>query len=92
MATFVMVGRYASASLGAVSAARTEAAKKIVAANGGKITAGYAMLGENDVLLIVDLPSVEAAIKTSVDLARELGISFNTAPAITVEAFDKLVS
>lgn len=91
MATFVMLGKYSSESLGSISAARTEAAKKLVEANGGKLTAAYAMLGDNDVLLIVDLPGVEAAVKTSVGLSKELGIAFTTSPAITAETFDSIV-
>ncbi len=91
MATFVMVGKYGAGALGAISAKRTEAAKKIIEGNGGKLQAGYATLGEDDVLLIVDLPTIEAAIKTSVALSKELGISFNTSPAVPVDVFDKLV-
>jgi hypothetical protein len=30
-------------------------------------------------------------MKASVELARMLGISFTTAPAVTIEEFDKLV-
>jgi hypothetical protein len=48
------------------------------------------MLGEKDLLLIVDLPSTEQAMKTSVALSRMLGIGFTTAPAVSIEAFDKL--
>lgn len=91
MATFVMVGKYSAGALGAISAKRTEAAKQIIEGNGGKLQAGYATLGEDDVLLIVDLPTIEAAIKTSVALSKELGISFNTSPAVPVDVFDKLV-
>lgn len=91
MTTFVMVGKYSADALNAISAARTEAAKKLVEANGGKITAAYALLGANDVLIIAELPNVEAAVKTSVALSKELGISFNTSPAISAEAFDALV-
>jgi len=91
MSTFVMLGKYATGSLGAISAARTETAKKILASNGGKLTAGYAMLGENDVLLVVELPGMDAAIKASVALCKELGIAFKTSPAVSAEVFDKLV-
>jgi hypothetical protein len=41
-------------------------------------------------LLIVDLPGVEAAMQTSVALSKQTGISFCSSPAITVEEFDKL--
>jgi hypothetical protein len=39
----------------------------------------------------VDFPSLEQAIKTSVALAKLLGISFTTSPAVSMEEFDKLV-
>lgn len=91
MSTFVMIGKYAADSLGAISAARTASARAIVEANGGKLKAAYALLGESDVLLIADLPGVEAAIQSSVALSKELGIAFNTSPALAAEAFDSLV-
>jgi hypothetical protein len=40
----------------------------------------------------VDLPRVEAAMQTSVALGKMTGISFCTAPAVTVEQFDKVVA
>ena len=42
-------------------------------------------------LEIVDFPSPEQAMKTSVALAKQLGISFSTLPAVSVEDFDMLV-
>jgi uncharacterized protein with GYD domain len=49
------------------------------------------MLGENDLILIVDLPDTERAMRTSVALTKLLGISFTTSPAVTVKDFDKLM-
>jgi len=42
-------------------------------------------------VLIVEFPGIEEAIKASVDLAKLLRISFSTAPAVSIEAFDKLI-
>ncbi len=92
MATFVMIGKYVAGSLAAISAARTEKAKKIIQDNGGSLKAAYALLGDSDVLLLVELPDVEKAVKVSVSLAKELGIAFSTLPAIPVEVFDKLMA
>jgi hypothetical protein len=39
----------------------------------------------------VDLPGTEQAMETSVALTEMLGISFTTAPAVTVEEFDKIM-
>jgi hypothetical protein len=43
-------------------------------------------------LLIADFPGVKEAMKTSVELTKLLGISFTTAPAVTVEEFDELIA
>jgi uncharacterized protein with GYD domain len=52
----------------------------------------YAMLGEKDLLFILELPSVAAAMQVSVALSKMTGIAFSTAPAVTVEEFDKLMA
>jgi hypothetical protein len=41
-------------------------------------------------VLIVDLPDTARAMATSAALAKSTGIAFTTAPAVTVEEFDKL--
>jgi len=50
----------------------------------------HVLLGEYDLLLCVHLPSIDDAVKASVNLTRLTGISFKTYPAVTVEQFDKL--
>ncbi len=91
MATFVMFGEYTTKSVREISAARTEKADALIVENGGSIVGGYALLGEHDLMLIAEFPSVEMAMKTSVGLAKMLGIAFTTCPAVTLEEFDKLV-
>jgi len=91
MATFVMFGRYTTNALKGISAERTQAATKVIGDSGGEVKAAYALLGEVDLLLIVDFPSTEQALKASVELAKLTGIAFTTAPAITAKKFDKLV-
>jgi uncharacterized protein with GYD domain len=86
-----MFGKYSSDAVGKISAKRTENAAAIVGDCGGEIKAGYALLGETDLVLIVDFPGVKEAMKASVELTKLLGISFTTAPAVTVEEFDKLI-
>jgi hypothetical protein len=39
----------------------------------------------------VELPNSEQAMKTSVALSKMLGILFTTAPAVSIEDFDKLM-
>jgi uncharacterized protein with GYD domain len=91
MATYFMFGKYSQDSIKKISAQRTNEAVAAIEKAGGKLKAGYALLGEYDLVLIVELPSTEQAIKTSVALAKLLGISFTTSPAVSMEEFDKLV-
>jgi uncharacterized protein with GYD domain len=92
MATYLMLGSYSQESAKKISAKRTGQTKKLIEKQGGKLTAGYALLGDKDIVLIVDLPTIEQAMKTSVVLSRLLGIGFTTLPAVSIEAFDKLTA
>ena len=91
MATYLMFGSYTLDSLGKISADRTAQATALIEENGGKVLSGYAMLGEKDLVLIVDFPGTSEAMKTSVGLAKLLGVAFTTAPAVSLEEFDNLV-
>lgn len=91
MSTYVLFGKYSPGSIKDISAERTQKATQLIADNGGSVKSGYAMLGETDLMLVVDFPSNDAAMKASVGLAKLLGIGFTTAPAVSVEEFDKLV-
>ena len=91
MATYLMFGKYSGSAVTAISAKRTEEAAALIKANDGTLKAGYALLGEIDLVLVVDLPDTEHVMKTSAALNQLLGISFSTAPAVSVEDFDKLM-
>jgi uncharacterized protein with GYD domain len=86
-----MFGKYSIGAMKEISAERTKNATAVIGDCGGKIKAGYALLGETDLVLIADFPGVKEAMKASVELTKLLGISFMTAPAVTVEEFDKLI-
>jgi uncharacterized protein with GYD domain len=90
MATYLMFGNYSSDSIKKISAKRTQEATELIEKNGGKVTAGYALLGDKDLVLVVDLPNTEQAMKTSVALSKMLGISFATFPAVDVGTFDQI--
>ncbi len=75
-----------------ISSERTEKALSIIKDLGGKVKAIYALLGEYDLALIVELPDIEAAMRASAGLSRLTDISFTTFPAIPVEEFDKKIS
>jgi uncharacterized protein with GYD domain len=91
MATYIMLGTYSPEAMRAVSSKRTEKAEALIKKNGGELKAAYALLGEVDLVVIVDLPDTEHAMQTSTALTKLLGISFRTAPALSIEAFDKLM-
>lgn len=91
MSTFFMLGRYSSGALKEISAKRTVKGAAVIGDLGGQLKAGYALLGETDLIFIVDFPGVKEAMKASVELTKLFGISFTTLPAVTVEEFDKLI-
>jgi uncharacterized protein with GYD domain len=91
MSTYFLFGKYSSESIKQISANRTKKAGELIAEHGGKIVAGYALLGKYDLILILELPNNQQAIKLSVALSKMLGIGFTTSPAVSMEEFDKLV-
>lgn len=91
MGTFFMFGRYSKESIQAISGKRTDDTKALIEKMGGRLVSAWALLGEVDLVLIVELPGKDEAIKTSVALSKMLGIGFTSAPAVTVEEFDSLV-
>ncbi len=92
MATFFMFGKYSSEAVKQISGERTEQAIGLVEKFGGHVNSIYALLGEHDLVIIVNLPDIEQAMKTAVALNKMTGISFATTPAIPVEEFDKIIS
>jgi len=91
MTTYMMFGKYSADSIKRISARRTDKTIELIKKNGGELVSGYALLGETDLILVVDLPGAEQAMKTSVGLSKMTGIAFTTAPAVTVEEFDRIM-
>ena len=92
MATFFMFGKYSAESIKAISAERTQKVVDVVKKSGGEVQSMHALLGEKDLVFIVSLPGMEQAIQVSVALSKMTGIAFTTAPAVTVDDFDKLMA
>ncbi len=92
MTTYIMFGKFSVGSVKEISSERTKKSTAIVESYGGQVRNLYALLGETDVVAIVDFPGVNEAMKASVELTKLLGISFITAPAVTVDEFDRLMS
>ena len=92
MATFFMFGKYSSEALKGMSAERTAKVVNLIKENGGAVKSMYALLGENDLVFIVELPGIEKALKVSAALGKSTGISFTTSQGVTVEEFDKIIA
>ena len=92
MATYFMFGNYSSESLNQMSTERTEKAVSLINKFDGQVNSMYTLLGEQDIVLIVDFPDLEHVMKASIALTRMTGISFKTSPALAVEDFDKILT
>jgi uncharacterized protein with GYD domain len=92
MATFVMYGKYSAEAIKGISAERTQKIVDSIKKFGGDIEGMYALLGEQDLVFILTLPGIEQALQASVAMNKLTGIAFTTSPAVTVEAFDKLMT
>ncbi|MFC1619274.1 GYD domain-containing protein [Candidatus Neomarinimicrobiota bacterium] len=91
MITCFMFGSYTTESLKTISADRTKEALIQLEELGGKVKSMYALLGDQDLIFIVDFPDVNTAIKASVALTKLIGVPFSTSPAVTVEEFDAMM-
>ena len=85
-----MFGKYTQDSLKKISPDRTRKAMSTIQKFGGHVKSVYALLGDNDLVFIVSLPSAAQATMVSIALTKMTGISFTTSAAIPVEEFDKL--
>jgi uncharacterized protein with GYD domain len=92
MSTFIMFGKYSSEGLKGMSANRTKEATEAIKKNGGQVKEMYALLGDKDLVFILDFPNTEKAMKAAIALSKLTGIAFTTSPAISVTEFDKMLS
>lgn len=91
MPIFLMFGRYSSEAAKGISAERTEQARELIAANGGRIVSMYAVMGEHDLVFTIDFSDADKALAASAALFKLTGIHFATSPVVEVEQFDKLM-
>jgi len=91
MATFFMFGRYSSEALEKASVDRTREVHRVIDEAGGQVKGIYALMGEYDIVIIIEMPRMAEAMKASMALKRLTGISFFTAAAMPVEEFDQMV-
>jgi uncharacterized protein with GYD domain len=92
VATFLMFGKYSSEAVKGISADRTEQGNRVIKKFRGQVISLYALLGEQDLVLIAEFPGIEEAMKASVALSKLTGISFTTSPAVPAKDFDKMIA
>ena len=91
MAIFMMFGAYTPEAIRGISSARTQQVSEIVHENGGQVRAMYAVMGEHDLVFILELPDAERAMMAAVAIEQLTGIVVRTSPVVEVEKFDRLV-
>ena len=91
MSIFMMFGQYTPEALKGISSERTRQAVALIKENGGKVRSMYAVLGEHDLVFVLDFPDTEKAMAASVALRQLTGIRFATSPVVDVEQFDSLM-
>lgn len=92
MAKFYLFGRYSQSSVGQISSGRTKKALDLIAKFKGKVKSMDALLGEKDLVFVIEFPSSKEALKASLSLTKLTGITFATSEAITVDELDELAS
>jgi uncharacterized protein with GYD domain len=92
MSTYAMFGKYSLEGAKGISAKRTEQSMALLKKYKAELKAGYALLGDVDLLLVVESPDNGKAMQLSAALGKLLGVSFSTAPAVSIDEFDKLMS
>ena len=91
MPIFLMFGNYTTETVKGISSERTEKVVNIIKQNGGEVRSMYAVLGEHDLVFIVDFPDIEKVMAASLAIRELTGISFKSSPLVEVEKFDRLV-
>jgi len=66
---------------------RFDAVKKIIEKHGGKLIAIYGLMGEYDVLTIMEMPSRSAMVSTVMKICQSGRITAQTLPALSIEEF-----
>jgi len=89
MATYLLFGQYSQDALKDISAKRSEKARELIEKYGGSVKAGYALLGKNDLVIVLDAPDTATVMKISVGLSKMTGIGFTSAPAVSFKEFDQ---
>lgn len=90
MNTFFLFGNYSADSIKKIDQKRTKKAEEIIKGYGGNLKWVYALMGEYDLLFMVELPGVPEALQVSLAIHAATGIAIHSAPAVPVALFDDL--
>ncbi len=88
MSTFFIIGKYSPDRVGQVSSERTRQVRQAIEQFDGHIRGMYALLGDWDVVLIVELRDSTEAMKAALALTKITGVSFSARAAVPVADFD----
>jgi uncharacterized protein with GYD domain len=92
MTRFFFFGTYTEHAIKGIDAKRTKLAADVIEGFGGHVLSVHALLGNDDIVIIADLPGVPEAMQVSLSLHRKIGIRFASIPALPVAEFDRLAS
>ena len=90
--TFFMFGRYSPEATERLGQQWTALVQEEIRHLGGRVQEIYALLGEYDVVLVVELPHMAEAMQASLALKRRTGVAFFTSAAMSIEEFDRQIA
>jgi uncharacterized protein with GYD domain len=73
-----MFGKYSPEAIKGVSSERTKKTSDAILKLGGEIVFQYALLGDKDLVFIVNLPGVKEVFQASANLHKLTGIAFSS--------------
>lgn len=92
MATFISLGKYTSEGLKGISKERTQQSLGIIRELKGEVKSMYALLGNYDLHIVTEFPSIKEAMSASIAISKLTGIAFTTSEAVTAEEFDDFMT
>jgi len=94
MATYIMLVKYTQKGIENVkqSPARLDAAKKAFKTLGAEIKEFYLVVGQYDIVLLVEAPNDETLAKCALDLASKGSVTTQTLRAFKEEEYRKILA
>ncbi len=93
MSTYIILSNYTEQGIRNVkdSPARLDAVKKLLGDLGGRLTAFYLTMGSYDIVVIIDLPSDQAAARFALTIGALGNVRTTTLKAFTESEFKDIV-